>query len=50
MTEQRKNQLFDSMLSYIGESVGKNDLVDALRAIGLTEEEIAIRCGWRALF
>lgn len=49
MTEQRKSQLFDNMLRYIGE---KNDLVDTLRAIGFTEEiaDLVKRSIWESLY
>ena len=40
MTDERKLELFDNLLNHISELVSGCDLVDTLKAIGFTEEEI----------
>lgn len=41
MTNARTKELYYNMLDHISELVSGNDLVDTLRAIGFTDEEIA---------
>ena len=40
MTAERKNELYDAMLGYITEFVNGSELVEVLRAVGFTDEEI----------
>ena len=40
MMTERVKELYDNMLNHISELVGGSDLVDTLRAIGFTDEEI----------
>jgi hypothetical protein len=40
MTNERMNELYNNMLNHISELVSGSDLVDALHAIGFTDEEI----------
>lgn len=40
MTTERVQELYDNMLNHISELVSGSDLVDTLRAIGFTDEEI----------
>ena len=40
MTNERIKELYDNMLNHISELVSASDLVDTLRAIGFTDEEI----------
>ena len=41
MTNERQRELFDNLIYHISELVSGCDLVDTLRAIGFTDEEIA---------
>lgn len=40
MPTERMQKLYDSMLNHISELVSGSDLLDMLRAIGFTDEEI----------
>lgn len=43
MSNERTKELYNNMLDYIVESVGKSNAIDVLRAIGFTDEEIIVR-------